>query len=132
MAHWEEIQVKAKMLVEEALKVLKSGATEAEFLAGTTASAAKLHIGAKKALLDKYKLLHGLGELVYEKASSSAESASMGITQRMKDIIRQIQSIDDEIARTEKRLSKFSVVKKQEKQGSDSETKRTTPRRPNP
>lgn len=112
MAHWEEIQVKAKILVEEALKVLKSGATEAEFLAGTTANAAKLHIGTKKARLNKYKLLHELGDLVYEKASSSAEMTSMGITQKMKDIIRRVEALDDEIERTEKRLSKFSVVKK--------------------
>lgn len=112
MAHWEEMQIKAKMLLEEALKVLKSGATEAEFLAGTTASAAKLHIGTKRARLDKYKLLHELGEHVYEKASSPSAPASLGITQAMKDIVRRVEAIDDEVKRAEKKLSKFSVVKK--------------------
>lgn len=111
MPHWEEMQVKAKVLIEEALKILKSGMTEAEFLAGTTASAARLHMVIKRSRIEKYRLLHELGELVFEKAGTG-QAAGIEPTKRMKDIIDQAKGLDKTIDESEKKLNKFSIVKK--------------------
>jgi len=113
MPHWEEMQVKAKTLIEEALKVLKAGASEAEHLAGTTASAAKLHMTIKRSRIEKYRLLHEVGNAVYEKVGSAGTAGNnVELSKQVKDLIGQVKNLDDEIDRAEKKLSNFSVVSK--------------------
>ena len=117
MSNWDEVQVKAKALIEEALKVLKSGAKDAELIAGKTASSAKIHVAIKKNQIEKLKLLNELGEAVFKSANECEEEFIL--SNKMKGIINKIAEIDNDIKRDTAKLEKFTVVKKKDKDDSD-------------
>lgn len=117
MSNWDEMQVKAKVLIEEALKVLKAGAKDAELIAGKTASSAKLHVAIKKNQVSKLKLLHELGEGVY-KAAQQGE-AHLTLSPKMKELVLKLRTIEKDIKRDNAKLEKFTVVKKKAKDDSD-------------
>jgi len=108
MKNFEEMQKKAKNLMEEALTLLKSGMVEAEFLAEKTASATKLHVQAKKCQLEKYKSLYKLGELVL----NDADKPNFKLTKPMKDIVSKVNDLNVALKEAEGALKKFTVVNK--------------------
>ncbi len=113
MSNWQEVQAKAKVMVEEALKILKAGAEDAEIIAGKTASAAKLHVAIKKNQVTRLKLLNELGSLVFDKADQAGKDAlSIDLTAKMKEHIARLRHLQKEIRRDEAKLTKFTVVKK--------------------
>lgn len=112
MPHWEEMQVKAKVLMEEALKVLKAGMGDAEMIAGKTAAAARLHMQTRRSRIEKYRILHELGDLLYEKYETSSQPGQIELTKHMKDLLGQTRNLDQVIEGCEKKLNKFSITKK--------------------
>jgi len=111
MAQWDDVQAKAKKLFDEGLLLLKSGAKDAEFIAGTTATAARLQVQVSKNKYELYRLLHDLGQLTVDAAISS-NTDSIKITSEMKPIIKRIQEIEEGSKKAEKELSKFTIVDK--------------------
>ncbi len=112
MPHWNEMQVKAKELIEEGLKILKSGVNEAEYIAGKTADAAKLHMQAKKCRIEKYRTLHELGDLIFEKYETNSKPQNLELTKHMKGLLTQVNKFDKTIDDAEKKLSKFTIATK--------------------
>ena len=109
MPKFEDMQVKAKALIEEALTLLKSGMNEAEFIAGKTATAARLHMKSKQSRIEKYRLLHELGELFH---AALLAGEPVQTSKRMKDISQQIAKLDEFIANTAKKISSLTVTTK--------------------
>lgn len=109
MSNWETMQSKVKVLIDDAFKLIKSGASEAEYLAGATASAAKLHMTLRKNQIEKYKLLHELGEIAFEQMGSGKEFKP---TKRIGEIVEAVSKMESENAAVDKELAKISVVKK--------------------
>ncbi|HQG13519.1 MAG TPA: hypothetical protein PLT05_04055 [bacterium] len=109
MPKFEDMQVKAKTLIEEALALLKSGMSDAEFIAGKTAAAAKLHIKSKQGRIEKYRLLHELGELFH---AAILDGKPVQISKRMKEISQQVAKLDKLLASTTKKISSLTVTTK--------------------
>ncbi|HPW46035.1 MAG TPA: hypothetical protein PKU96_06690 [bacterium] len=109
MPKFEDMQVKAKTLIEEALALLKSGMSDAEFIAGKTATAAKLHIKSKQGRIEKYRLLHELGELFH---AAILDGKPVQISKRMKEISQQVAKLDKLLASTTKKISSLTVTTK--------------------
>ena len=111
MAHWDEVQTKAKKLIEEGLVLLRSGAKEAEFIAGTTAVAARLQVQVSKNRYELYRVLHDLGQLTVAEATKSS-SDSIKVSAKMKALIKRANGIEEASRRAEKELGKFTIVDK--------------------
>ncbi len=129
MPKFEDMQVKAKALIEEALTLLKSGMSEAEFIAGKTAAAARLHMKSKQSRIEKYRLLHELGELFH---AAILDGEPVQTNKRMKEISQQVAKLDEFLANTAKKISSLTVTtktaaatKKISKKKPGSETHRT-------
>lgn len=112
MTKWNDIQAQAKRIIDEGMHALKSGLSEAEFLAGTTASAAKLHMDAGRRRFEMYRTLHDLGAVLYNAALSGAESGSIALTPAMRSLIDNARSIEKMLANDAALLERISVVKK--------------------
>ncbi|MBT3181930.1 MAG: hypothetical protein HN337_05405 [Deltaproteobacteria bacterium] len=125
MPHWNEMQVKAKELIEEGLKILKNGVSEAEVIAGKTADAAKLHMQAKKCRIEKYRALHELGDLIFEKYETQNKPQNIELTKHMRELLSQVDKLDDTVASVEKKLSKFTVATKKSAPKKKSATKKS-------
>jgi hypothetical protein len=110
MPNWEAIQLKARHLIEEAIRLLRSGISEAEVLAEATAHATKLHVSLRKNRLDKYKLLHELGAEVA--LALEADVRVVTVTEAMKEKTTAVRRLDQEMERAEEALAKISVVRK--------------------
>ena len=125
MAHWDEVQAKAKKMIEESLILLRTGAKEAEFIAGTTAVAARLQVKVTKNRYELYRVLHDLGQLTVAEAIKSG-SDSIKTNAKMKALIKRANDIEEASKRAEKELSKFTIVdKKKPKTKTTSKTKTT-------
>lgn len=111
MAHWDEVHTKAKKMIEEGLVLLRSGAKEAEFIAGTTAVAARLQVQVSKNRYELYRLLHDLGQFTLTEAIKSG-SDSIKISAKMKPLIKRANDIEEASKHAEKELGKFTVVDK--------------------
>ena len=112
MPRWEEMQVNARKLIDEGVTLLRAGAHEAAFLAGTTASAAKLHMTIRRNRLEIYRELHDLGRLIFEVMSATPVPGSLPITDEMRGLIKRSRELNEEVRQAQKELGKFSVVKK--------------------
>lgn len=112
MTKWNEIQAQAKKLIDEGMHALKSGFTEAEFLAGTTASAAKLHMDAGRRRFEMYRVLHDLGAVLYNAIASRPDATGIELTPAMRSLIDNAHKLDEILAEDEHRLGRFSVVRK--------------------
>ena len=110
MPHWEDMHIRAKKMIEEGLMLLRTGAHDVEFLANTTASAAKLHMTVRKNQLERYRVLHDLGRHVFE--ASKKGGAAIPLTPDIKGLIKRTQDLDSAAQRAEKELEKFTVVNK--------------------
>jgi|GEM_PF-1972701 len=112
MPTWENMQTNARKLMAEGITLLRAGAHEAAFIAGTTASAAKLHMTIRKNRLEIYRELHDLGQLLFEAMSAKPVPGSIPITTEMRGLIQRVRELGEEAERAQKELNKFSVVKK--------------------
>lgn len=113
MTKWNEIQEQAKKLIDEGMHALKSGFTEAEFLAGATASATKLHMDAGRRRFELYRVLHDLGAVLYSAVASSPHLARIELTPAMKALINNARALGETVAEDERQLGLFSVVKRE-------------------
>ncbi len=114
MPHWEDVQTRAKKLIEEGLMLLRTGANEAEHIANTTASAARLHMTLKRNRYDVYRALHDLGEMVHTAARNGGKTVA--ITPSMATLITRISELEEAAERAEKELSTFTVVNQEKEQ----------------
>ena len=131
MAHWGEVQTKAKKLIEEGLVLLRSGAKEAELIAGTTAVAARLQVKVSKNRYELYRALHDLGQLTVIEATKS-ESNSIKTSTKMKALIKRANDIEEASKRAEKELGKFTIVNKKKPRGkTKTKVKNKTPSKNN-
>lgn len=112
MPQWNEMQERARRLIEEGLQLLKSGAHEAGFIAETTASAARLHMVVRQNQFEKYKLLHDLGEALYKKCPRGRVARTIDLSDGMISMIDRAGHMDDAMHAAEVKLSKFSIVRK--------------------
>jgi len=114
MANWDNMQLRAKVLLEEALGILKTSAVEAEFLAGKTASVAKLHVEHKKLTLEKHKKIYDLGKLIYE--DERILKPDIAVSAKVKNVVKSITRIDNKLKKIEKQISSVSITKKKPKE----------------
>lgn len=114
MPNWDEVQVKAKMLISEGMELLKTGMHEAGFIAGTTANAAKLHANAGKHKIELYRTLHDLGQLLFDAIDESPMSGSINISDKMSELFGKASGLEKLVQKEEESLKKISVVKKKE------------------
>lgn len=115
MKQWNEVQIKARKMIDDGLKLLRSGMNEAEFLAEATASAAKLHVTLHRNRLDKYRALHDIGLEVFNTLEKDLEAKTIYITPSIEEKIDRVREMDDESSRTERQISKLSVSKKEKR-----------------
>lgn len=128
MPSWDEIQVHAKKMIEEGMRILRSGMTEASFLAESTAEAARLHVSLRRNRLDRYKALHELGRMVCDKVKKSTASSQLTLTDEMKKKIKDVGSLDDEAQKFEAEISKLTIIRKEAEEGpKPSQAKKTVP-----
>ena len=112
MPQWDEIQARARKLIDEAFKLLRTGMTDAEYLAEATANAAKLHMAVRRNRLDKYRLLHDIGEEVCAAAEKQPGAHSIAVTDSISDKIARSRALDDEARRAEDHITQLTVVRK--------------------
>jgi hypothetical protein len=112
MPKWEEIQAKAKRLIEEGLRLLRSGMSEAEFLAEATADATRLNVEVRRCRFERYKAIHALGTEVLHSAGAGPDAAHVRLTASMKSLISKAHALEEEARRAEEKASKITVVKK--------------------
>lgn len=112
MPNWENMQNNARRLIGDGIEILRAGAHEAAFLAGTTASAAKLHMTIRRNRLEIYRELHDLGGLVFDALSSKPTPGSLPITEEMRALVKRARELGEEARQAEKELDAFTIVKK--------------------
>jgi len=112
MPQWNEIQTHAKKIIDEGIKLLRAGMTEAEFIAEATAESAKLHIASRKDRLDIYKLLHELGHKVYHSASKDPSMRELKLTDAMLKIMQKVEKLERNIKNCEARIAKLTITKR--------------------
>ncbi len=111
MPQWEEMQARARKLIDEGLKLLRSGVSDAEYLAEATANAAKMHIAVRRNRLEKYRLLHDIGEEISNSSQLSA-GGSIPVTNSIAEKIARVYALDEEANKVEEHISNLSIVKK--------------------
>ncbi|MFA4875269.1 MAG: hypothetical protein WC956_06445 [bacterium] len=112
MPQWDEIQARARKLIDEGLKLLRAGMSDAEYLAEATATAAKLHVALRRNRLDKYRLLHEIGKEVCAAVEADPALRQISITESISDEIARSRALDEEMKRAEAHISGLSVVRK--------------------
>jgi hypothetical protein len=117
MSTWEEIQAHAKRMIEEGMRILRSGMSDASFLAESTAEAAKLHVTLRRNRLDRYKAMHELGELVCEDIGHNDAITQITLSDEMRKKIKAVRDFDEEAQKFEEAISKLTVIRKQAQEG---------------
>ncbi len=112
MPTWEEIQIHAKKMIEEGMRILRSGMNEASFLAESTAEAAKLHVSLRRNRLDRYKALHELGRIVCDEVGVDIPAGQLTITDKMKKKIKEVNDLDKEAHEFEAEIEKLTIINK--------------------
>lgn len=111
MAQWKEMQDRAKKLLDEGLSAIKSSAQEAEFLAESTANAARLHVDAGRKRFEMYRVLHDLGALVYTALKGDPLAQGIPVTPAMAALAGQAANLDESLGYDTDMLQRFSVVR---------------------
>ena len=111
MPKWDEIHKHANKIIAEGVKLLKSGMSEAEYIAEATAASARLHVTVRKSRFDMYKALHDLGQRVHDAAAKSA-GGEVRLTEPMQKLIKRVNSLERDAKAAEARISKLSITKK--------------------
>lgn len=109
MTQWSEIQEKARKLIDEGMRLLRSGMNDAEYLAEATASAAKLHMTIRKNRIEKYRVLHDMGAQLHGQLLSGA---GQDVSQELKALSERVRRLDEEAAAAEGEVAQLTVVRK--------------------
>ena len=112
MPKWDEIQKHASRIISEGVKLLKSGMSEAEYIAEATAESAKLHVTVRRNRFDMYKALHDLGQKVFDAASKGPSAHDFKLTDAMTKLISKVNALEGEAKKAEAKISKLSITKK--------------------
>jgi|GEM_PF-309053 len=112
MAQWDNIQKGAKKIIDEGLKLLRSGMSEAEYIAEATAESTRLHIISRRNRFDMYKAVHDLGYKVYEAALKNPSAKEVALSDGMKRTIANIGKMEAEAKKAEASISKLTVTNK--------------------
>lgn len=112
MASWEEIQAHAKKLIEEGMKLLRSGMTEASYLADATAKAANLEVTYRRNRLERYQAVHEIGNFVCQEVEFDHTKDSVTLTDHIKQTMEKVIALDEEAGRFEAEISKLTVIRK--------------------
>jgi len=122
MSSWEEIQVHAKKMIEEGMRIMRSGMSEASFIAESTAEATKLHVSLRRNRLDRYKALHELGRMVCDEVDVDKPTDQFTLTNNMKKKIKEVSYLDKEACDFEAEIAKLTIINKQTAKESKKET----------
>lgn len=112
MPNWEEIQKHAKKMIDEGMNMLRSGMTEASYLADATAKAANLHVALRRNQLERYKAVHEIGKFVCEEVEYDHTKEQVRLTDHIKKKMEQVIALDDEARQFEAEISKLTVIRK--------------------
>ncbi len=106
----DRLQHKTVNLIEESMRVLKGGFSEARRLIHVTADATKLHIEKESRVLITHREYHRLGEEVYRAVKGDRGAGPLALNETMRDIIKRIAAAEEEISRSNSLLKHLSVV----------------------
>ncbi|HPQ81336.1 MAG TPA: hypothetical protein PLZ86_06380 [bacterium] len=112
MAKWNDMQERAKKLIDEGMAMLKIGMHEAGFLAGSTASAARLHVEASRKRFDLYRVLHDLGDEIYASLKADPALQHVELSSSMRSLVEAADDLTSSLEHDERELEGFSVVKR--------------------
>ncbi|MBN1282461.1 MAG: hypothetical protein JXA24_01640 [Proteobacteria bacterium] len=112
MPKLEQIQKRAKRMMDDGLKLLRAGMSEAEYIAGAAAESARLHIASRSDRIDIYKALHELGLKVYQAASKDPGLREVRLTDAMMKVVSRVAALEREVRACESRISKLTITKK--------------------
>ena len=107
---FDSLQHKTANLIEESMRVLRGGLSEARRLIHVTADATKLHIEKESRVLVTHREYHRLGEEVYRALKGNHGVDQLTLNETMRDIIKRIGAAEDEISRSNSLLKHLSVV----------------------
>ncbi len=127
MPNWNEVETQAKKLIDEGIRMLKTGANEAEVIAGKTASSAKLHVAMGQNRLENYRTVHDLGEIVFKALKKDATSSAIAVTPKMKELFTKIQKRETVAAEAEDKLKHYTIVRTDAPKKSKAAPKKTKP-----
>jgi len=125
MPRWDEIQVRAKKLIDEGMKLLRSGMTEASYLADATAKAANLHVSLRQNRFARYKAVHEIGKLVCDEIECDPQKAEVRLTGNIRKMMAEVVALDEEAKGFEAEIEKLTVIKKESSKPAGTAAKRT-------
>jgi len=113
MPAWEEIQIHARKFIDEGIKMLRSGMSEASFLTEITAKSANLHVSLRRNHSERYKTVHEIGKLFCDEALSNPAASQVKVTAPIKNKMEKVRKLDQEAADFEREISRLTVTKKE-------------------
>jgi hypothetical protein len=114
MPSWEEIQGHAKRMIDEGLRILRTGMTEASYLADVTAKAANLEVTLRRNRLERYKAVHEIGKFVCEEVEFDHTKDSVRLTSHIKKKMEQVIALDEEAKQFEAQIAQLTIIRKDE------------------
>lgn len=111
MQNFNEIQDRAKKLIDEGLKILKTGVKDAELIAGSTAAAAGLHMDAGRSRIMMHRIFYELGRAVYKENKNLSYGSGLILSQGILDLIEKARALEETADDDDHKLDAFSVVK---------------------
>lgn len=129
MPTWEEIQVHARKFIDEGMKMLRSGMSEASYLADATAKAANIHVSLRRNRYERYRQVHEIGKFVCDEAHCDPQTVDIKLTDDIKKKMVLVRALDDEAHAFEKNISKLTVIKKGAKVAVGTSSKKQHPPR---
>ncbi len=111
----ERFQKKTANIVEEGFRVIRDGLMEAGRLLHATADATKLHIEKESRVIVTHREFHRLGEEVYRAIKGDQSTGQFKVNETMRDIVKRIESAEDDISRSDQLLKHLTVVNDQQK-----------------
>jgi hypothetical protein len=107
---FDRLHQRTTVIVEEGFRMFREGLREARRLISVTADATKLHIEKESRVLITHREYHRLGEELYRMIKAEGGDSPIKINETMRDIVRRIQSAEDEIVRSKDALQHLTVV----------------------
>ena len=111
MARWDEMHERAKKLISEGMTLIKSGVHDAEFIAETTANAARLHMDAGRKRYELYRMLHDVGAMLLSECSAHPGERRIELPLSLMDAIDSARRLSAAIEEDESKLDNFSIVR---------------------
>jgi len=113
MPKWEDVQKRANKLISEGMKLLKSGMSEAEYIAEAAAESTRLHVVVRRSRFDRYKALHDLGQKAYDASVKAAPARQIELTDSMTKLISRVKALEAESRAAQEKIGGLSITKKE-------------------